>query len=160
MQLFLKITSMLLFCALAHLPSAWADQIVMTSGERFVTEKIWMQGDKIRFSMQGLVVSVHKNEVAAVIRGDGQPMPTPAPTPLSIPTPDPIPSPGPTPGPTDAPTASPAPSPARPPRQPWSTEEGGRPSPSPSPSPVRKSVVQGTGLEEATWGMPSRELPG
>lgn len=158
MQIFLKTAFMLLLCALACPPWGWTDEIVMTSGERFTTDKIWTEGDKIRFSLQGLVVSVHKDEVAAVIRGDGPPMPVPASTPLPVPTPDPIQPPVPTPEPTDAPVANPAPSPTRAPRLPWSKAESNRPSPAPTPTP--RNAVQGTGLAQTTWGMAPGELPG
>lgn len=41
--------------------------VVMTSGDRFPSNQVWEEGDKIRFNMQGLVVSVNKEEVAAII---------------------------------------------------------------------------------------------
>ncbi|RJQ81451.1 MAG: hypothetical protein C4519_08770 [Desulfobacteraceae bacterium] len=52
----------------SHLVYAQADEILMTSGERFTSSRVWEEGDRIRFSMQGLVVSVDKREVAAIIQ--------------------------------------------------------------------------------------------
>ena len=43
--------------------------MILTSGERFSSSKIWEEGDKLRFDMQGLIVSVNKEDVAEVIRG-------------------------------------------------------------------------------------------
>ena len=58
-----------------QLQPARADEIVMRNGERFGVSAIWDEGDKIRFDMQGLVVSVEKAEVAAVIRSDSKALP-------------------------------------------------------------------------------------
>lgn len=49
-----------------------ADELVLTTGERFTTSKIWEENGTIRFNMNGLVVSVNKTDVAAVI-GPGGP---------------------------------------------------------------------------------------
>jgi hypothetical protein len=59
-----------LYAFLAAMP-AQADVIVMRSGERFTTSAVWEEQDKILFDMQGLVVSVEKREIVAVIRSDG-----------------------------------------------------------------------------------------
>ncbi len=48
-----------------------ADELVMKTGERFSSDRVWEEGGKIRFNMQGLLVSVDKDEVAAVIHKDG-----------------------------------------------------------------------------------------
>lgn len=47
---------------------ARADELVMKTGERFTSDHVWEENGKIRFNLQGLLVSVDKNEVAAVIR--------------------------------------------------------------------------------------------
>ncbi|MBI5550186.1 MAG: hypothetical protein HY911_01675 [Desulfobacterales bacterium] len=164
MRAIFKLTAILFIGALAYLPSGWAGEIVMTSGERFTTDHIWSEGDKIRFSMQGLVVSVLKEDVASVVRGDGEPLPlaTPAPPPAQTPpapTPPAPTPPAPKPQPRVAPEAS-SPAPTRSPRLPWSMDEGARPQASPSPSLPPRRVVQGTGLAQATWGMPPGELQG
>jgi hypothetical protein len=54
-----------------HTPSSRADEVVMTTGERFVSSKVWEENGKIRFNMHGLVVSVNKADVAAVIGSSG-----------------------------------------------------------------------------------------
>jgi hypothetical protein len=152
MRTFFKTTFILLWVALASSPSGWADEIIMTSGERFTTDRTWLEGDKIRFNMQGLLVSVHKDDVASIVRGNGTPQPlaTPAPPPEPPPAP-PIAQPG-------ASPEAPAPIPTRSPQLPWSAEDGQRKASTPSPAPRR--MVQGTGLAQATWGMPPDKLPG
>jgi hypothetical protein len=67
--------------------SAVADDILLNTGERFTSEKIWEESDKIRFNMHGLVVSVDKADVVAVIR-DNRPA-TPAVKPAEEPPPAP-----------------------------------------------------------------------
>lgn len=146
----LKLTAIIFFGALAFLPSGWADEIIMTSGERFTTDRIWSEGDKIRFSMQGLVVSVLKEDVASVVRSNGEPLPltTPAPLPDSTnlgPTPQPL-----------VPEEASAPAPTRSPKWPWPKRDADRP----ASSPAQGRVVEGTGLAQVTWGMPPGELPG
>jgi len=46
-----------------------ADEIILKSGDRFTSPKVWEEDDKILFDMQGLIVNVNKKDVAAVIRG-------------------------------------------------------------------------------------------
>lgn len=58
------------------LPAA-ADKLVLNSGEEFNTNQIWEEGDTIRFSMHGLMVSVEKKDVKAIVRDPVDPM-TPA----------------------------------------------------------------------------------
>jgi hypothetical protein len=50
---------------------AHAGEVVLTTGERFSSDKIWEEKGKIRFNMQGLVVSVDKADVASILRDDG-----------------------------------------------------------------------------------------
>ena len=47
-----------------------ADVVILTSGDRFTSSKVWEKDDQILFDMQGLIIKVNKKEVAAVIRGD------------------------------------------------------------------------------------------
>jgi hypothetical protein len=56
-----------------------ADEIIMVTGETFSSPKIWEENGSIRFSMQGLVVSVEKSEVAQIIRNQNGPHPVPEP---------------------------------------------------------------------------------
>lgn len=46
-----------------------ADEVIMATGDRFTTSKVWEEDGKVLFDMQGLIVKVDKKEVAAVIRG-------------------------------------------------------------------------------------------
>ena len=70
----------LLFCA----PS-FSAEVVMKSGERFETSQVWEQDGSIRFNMQGLIVTVEKNDVAEVIRQPAPLKPHQASDPLSDP---------------------------------------------------------------------------
>lgn len=65
---FCTIAVALLSANIILVTNAWTDELVMTTGERFVSSKIWEEDGKIRFNMQGLVVSVEKRDVAAIIR--------------------------------------------------------------------------------------------
>jgi hypothetical protein len=69
----------LLFCLFLILIPAvtLADEIIMVTGETFSSPKIWEEGGNIRFSMQGLIVSVEKSEVAQIIRNQNRPQPLP-----------------------------------------------------------------------------------
>jgi len=62
------LTSCLFAFGLGMLSVTRADEIVMRSGERFTSSEIWEETGKIRFNMQGLVVSVNKEDVADIIR--------------------------------------------------------------------------------------------
>lgn len=46
-----------------------ADEVIMTTGDRFTSSKVWEEDGKVLFDMQGLIVKVNKKEVAAVIHG-------------------------------------------------------------------------------------------
>jgi hypothetical protein len=46
-----------------------ADEIILKTGDRFTSSKVWEKDDKYLFDMQGLIVNVNKKDVAAVIRG-------------------------------------------------------------------------------------------
>jgi hypothetical protein len=66
-------TLTLLCLCLLWVGSVMADEVivVMTTGERFVTSEVWEEDGKIRFNMQGLMVSVKNDEVAGIIRSQG-----------------------------------------------------------------------------------------
>lgn len=127
-----------------------ADEVVLTSGERFSSPEVWEEKDKIRFNMHGLVVSVSKSDVAAVIRTDGTVKSGSRPAQRNPVQPQP----------TDAPCAK-TPSPQKvsaPAKQP--------PPPSQvAASPVRKRetpkrIVQGIGFSGISWHMRPNDLPG
>lgn len=155
MQPIVKTAYTLLLLALLPLPSGWADEVIMTTGERFTTSRVWEEGGKIRFNMQGLLVSVHKEEVAAVVRGAGDPPaavridPEPRHKPAQeIPDPDKTVR-SPKAETLNAPEATslPLPRPAN----------GAGKS---SPSAARKTDTSGTGLEGVSWRMTPSALPG
>jgi hypothetical protein len=58
----------LLFLALISVSIGHADELVLKSGERFSTDRIWEENGKIRFNMHGLLVSVAKEEVVSIVR--------------------------------------------------------------------------------------------
>lgn len=66
-SLVLRICPVLLLC-LVCLSDGRADQVVLTSGERFSSSHIWEENGKIKFNMHGLMVSVNKSDVAEIIR--------------------------------------------------------------------------------------------
>jgi hypothetical protein len=133
--------------------SAVADDILLNTGERFTSEKIWEESDKIRFNMHGLVVSVDKADVVAVIR-DNRPA-TPAVKPAEEPPPapggiEPPPSsvpqkPAPVPQPLQGPKALARPEPANPER--------------PGP-PAGQPKVEGIGIDGIHWQMKPSQIPG
>ncbi len=65
----MHIATALCACILWVMPVVADDVIVvMTTGERFATSEVWEEDGKIRFNMQGLMVSVKNEEVAGIIR--------------------------------------------------------------------------------------------
>ncbi len=64
-----------------------ADEVVLATGERFTSSKVWEEGGKIRFNMHGLVVSVNPSDVITIIRSDGTHQPFHAATPQNKPAP-------------------------------------------------------------------------
>ncbi|MCP4745312.1 MAG: hypothetical protein GY874_04095 [Desulfobacteraceae bacterium] len=55
-----------------------ADTIVLKTGERFTSDKIWEENGKIRFNMNGLIIKIDKSEVDAIIVKDAQPLQRPS----------------------------------------------------------------------------------
>ncbi len=55
-------------CAPLHPLVCPADEIVLNSGERFSSDKIWNENGKVRFNMHGLIVSVDPADVVSIIR--------------------------------------------------------------------------------------------
>ncbi len=138
--------------------SAWmmvsivhADEVVLTSGERFTSDKVWEEKGKIRFNMHGLVVSVQKSDVASIIRSNGSTQPPQNPAhntrPQSKERLQPSPAPQ---SPVKPPKAAPAPS--------------ERSTPSPVPPSSKKSSqnqkLKGIGFKGIAWHMRPTELPG
>ena len=65
----------LLLVALPVGREALADEVVLISGERFTSSRIWEENGKILFDMQGLIVSVSRADVADIVRGSGNSSP-------------------------------------------------------------------------------------
>jgi hypothetical protein len=137
---------------------AHAGEVVLTTGERFSSDKIWEEKDKIRFNMQGLVVSVDKADVASIVRDDGAaPRPgdrNPAPHPPSKMQPQPAPAahsttqpPRTAPASSDRHVSTPAPS-AHLPHEKSGKEYGNH------------QKVSGIGFDGLTWRMRPSDLPG
>ncbi len=58
---------MIFICWIAPPAAALADEIILKSGEKFKSERIWKENGKIRFNMHGLVVSVSPEDVVRII---------------------------------------------------------------------------------------------
>ncbi|MFZ1985379.1 MAG: hypothetical protein WAU91_13255 [Desulfatitalea sp.] len=155
MQPIVKTAFALFLLVLLPLPSGWADEVVMNTGERFTTSRVWEEGGKIRFNMQGLVVSVNKEEVAAVVRGAGVQPPAAQS--------DPVPHPKPTPEISKLDTTVHPPkanTPAAPETQPLPLPHSTNGAGQSSPPAAHKATISGTGLEGVSWRMPPTALPG
>lgn len=142
-----------------------ADELIMTTGERFTSEQIWEEGDKIKFNMQGIVVSVKKSDIAQIIKENKASDPVLPNTINAMPSPAQVPRNDTTPArnldirptPTD-PTASQNP--------PYTRLHSDR-VPNSSINRTRrantnfaKSEVHGTGIDGFTWRMPIKQLSG
>lgn len=46
--------------------SAWSDEIVMHTGERFTSTKVWEEGESVHFFIEGLQVKVNRVDVASM----------------------------------------------------------------------------------------------
>jgi hypothetical protein len=129
-----------------------ADQIVLHSGEIFNSPKIWEAGDKIHFDMNGLTVSVKKEDVRAIIRHQDASAPlnsmTAPGTPESATRTDPH---------VHSPTVGENP------------HDTGRSVAKPQPTPVLfhnasrhplTRSIRGTGMKDLVWRAPPSSLPG
>ncbi len=68
MQIHTTIRMSLFFLVLMTISIGHADELVLKSGERFSSDRIWEEDGKIRFNMHGLLVSVAKEEVVSIVR--------------------------------------------------------------------------------------------
>ncbi len=85
------IKAILLCCALWP-PVCHADEIVLNSGERFTSDRVWKENGKIRFNMHGLVVSVNPADVVSIIRDTPVAPQPPIKKPVTIPSATPTPT--------------------------------------------------------------------
>lgn len=153
MQTSVSILKLLVLIAWLLPWSAVADDILLNTGERFTSEKIWEESGKIRFNMHGLVVSVDKADVVAVIRGNHPAQPAVNPTEESLPAPGGVESPpstipqkpAPAPQPLQRPKALARPEPANPERP---AQPGGQ------------LKVEGIGIDGIHWQMKPSQIPG
>lgn len=151
MKTIAKIVITAIALTLVSFAASWAQEIVvvMTTGERFVSSKVWEEDGKIRFNMQGLVVSVNQEQVAAILRDDGE-----RPSPVDNHKP----------GPSPEVDARPPPSPA-----PSLSNQSVAPTPMTPKNPMPPSghsstftppVFDDIGLNGLVWRMPSEQIPG
>lgn len=138
-------------CACLLSSIAQADEVVLTSGERFTSDKIWEEKGKIRFNMHGLVVSVQKSDVATIIRKNGSVAESQSPAPRIQPGPQNRMQPSPAPSAASPQPAKFAPSPPAP---------VPRPAPQPKKKPEAHQKLKGIGFEGITWHMRPTELSG
>jgi hypothetical protein len=139
-----------IFITMLFAGQAYADTIVLNTGETFVSSQVWEQGDKIRFNMHGLIVNVNKADVERVIgeqawqsASDDATTPYPAmdQTENALPeTTDHQPEPAADALPEDNP--------------------GVRPSPPQQPQPVASRSVNGTGLQGMNWNAAPESIAG
>ncbi len=128
-----------------------AEEIIMTTGETFSSQKVWEEDGKIRFSMHGLVVSVEKSEVAQIIRNQESLQPARKPTqPRNQAPVAPVPPQNPEPTIHTNPATHP---PANPPRpvKPLRREK--------QDQVLKSSAVSGIGLEGISWHLQPSDLP-
>jgi hypothetical protein len=66
-------------------PSARADWVILKSGEKFQTDRSWSEDGRLKFRLNGLVVSVPANDVAKVVAPNtASPAPAAAPIPAIV----------------------------------------------------------------------------
>lgn len=135
------------------MPTVQADEVILTSGEKFTSSKVWEENGKIRFNMHGLIVSVDPSDVADIIRADGAPSPTrsvqPQPQAPSAPV-EPLPE--------QPIAATPPPQKIEPPPAPEPSTPQTASLPD-TPAPL-KSKRSGTGLSGIAWSMSPGQLTG
>lgn len=132
-----------------------AKEVVLTTGERFTSTKIWQTSDKIKFNMHGLVVTVDKSDVAAIIEDDGSQQPMATAAPQYAPTPAPVHTPAPAVKKTPAPL-SPAKKQQKPaPRTAHKTAPSTKQPPPPGPG-----KIDGVGHGGLSWLMTPADITG
>ena len=131
---------------LLTLQTARADQVILTSGERFSSSRVWEEGDKLRFDMQGLIVSVNKEDVAQVIRDNAPATAPEALQPAAEPARQARP-PVPAVQPSDMPLVAPTPKAV--------SDE-----PAISDRSARRSALRGIGIDGLAWHMKPDQIPG
>lgn len=133
--------------------TCYAAEVVLTSGERFTTSKVWEENGKIRFNMNGLIVSVDKSDVSAVY-GSGnsnhistKPASKPKKQPRALTPPDSVSKP-------KTALEKPVPKEKKPP--PSMTQ----PKKEPPKTPLKKAKARGIGIRGLSWHMRPNDLGG
>ena len=150
----LLLTGLIVFL-LALSTSLSADTILLRTGEKFTSDKIWEEDGAIRFNMQGLIVKVNKQDVAAIIR-DGEkadPLPATLPAPVIDTSASPI---------QFKPLTDPPPTSRSelPDDSPQTTPNFPKPLTKPERKQQSEEKIQGTGIKGLVWEMRPSEIPG
>jgi hypothetical protein len=137
--------AMMILAGWLRVSTTHADEVVLNSGEQFSSSKVWEENGKILFELQGLTVSVAKEDVASILRSTGD---------ASRPA-EPVQEPPP---PLSQQKAAAPPVPQPPPKK-------AVPPLSPGPTSGRNQdppgvKVRGIGLAGLAWQMKSAEIPG
>jgi hypothetical protein len=133
---------------------AAADVLIMRTGERFETSQLWEGENTYRFDLNGLVVRVHKSDVAGVIRAEAPEGRAPAPPQLPQRAGNARND-----GPPPAEYAQVAP-PKPPPQTPDSGKNASEPRQKAPSAPKPIISAQDTGLQGVAWQMNPSDLPG
>jgi hypothetical protein len=120
-----------------------ADEVVLTSGERFTSSKVWEENGKLLFDLQGLIVSVSLADVATIIRSSDTSTPSSEPM---MPPPK---------NQTEVLPQPPDQSPAEKPVPPVMPKKSSGQDPS-----AHKPKARGIGLDGLTWQMKPSEISG
>lgn len=139
--------------ASVSLPEALAHEIVLMSGESFISDQVWEENGKIRFNMHGLVVSVKISDVRTVVPDQGTTLPI---NPAKISTSKPQPEKTRPKGVQTKPTATTAQNNHSAPTVPAPQV----PLPTPPAQSPETTSIHGTGLNGLTWASPTASMPG
>jgi hypothetical protein len=135
---------LIFFVAVLVAGSVYADTVILNTGEAFTTSHAWEAGEKIRFNMHGLIVSVNRADVATLISGpNGQSDPSEKNTP---------------------PSAAAPPENRLPDFAATEPHPGATTSPSKNkekqPSPGASTSIHGTGIQNLDWEATPDSIPG
>ncbi len=140
----------------------YADVVVLTTGERFTSSKVWKEGGKIRFNMHGLVVSVNPSEVATIIHANGTQQSHVPNNPQSQPVPDtrskPLNPRVPLNPPQQEKVAKESPKPTI--EKPASRPPAPKPQRAPNANPMQRGNSKDIGLDRVAWLMSPSQIAG
>ncbi|MEJ2037762.1 MAG: hypothetical protein P8X55_02355 [Desulfosarcinaceae bacterium] len=136
-----------------------ADTIILNSGEKFTSTRVWEENGAIRFNMNGLIVKVEKKDVASIIHDGAGERPAETARPARAPEP----AADPTLPPDQArlqPDAKPAPPLSRPAAPRHETTAQKPPLTRPEGRKTTSAAVNGTGVQGIAWEMSPGQVPG